>query len=163
MDIAKNVTAAEADYEPLPLAEHANHGRLGAMLRRASHDLKAPEPDAGDIQTLLDMIEEARRPLVLVGGGVIRSRGAVPEFRKFIETLNAPVASTIMGGGACPGNHPLFTGMIGMHGSHASNPVSYTHLVVIRGRYTPRASYREGMDFFRNISMNCTRAAMTRI
>ena len=94
------------------------------MLRRASHELKAPEPDAGDIQTLLDMIEEAKKPLVLVGGGVIRSKGAVPEFRKFIERLNAPVASTIMGGGACPGNHPLFTGMIGMHGSHASNLAS---------------------------------------
>ena len=124
VDIAKNVTAAEADYEPLPLAEHPNHGRLAAMLRRASHELKAPEPDAGDIQTLLDMIEQARRPMVLVGGGVIRSKGAVPQFRKFIETLNAPVASTIMGGGACPGDHPLFTGMIGMHGSHASNHAS---------------------------------------
>ena len=95
VDIAKNVTAAEADYEPLPLDQHANHGRLGAMLRRASHDLKTPEPDAGDIQTLLDLIEGARKPLVLVGGGVIRSKGAVPQFRTFIERLNAPVASTI--------------------------------------------------------------------
>ena len=97
---------------------------MGAMLRRASHDLKTPEPDAGDIQTLLDLIEGARKPLVLVGGGVIRSKGAVPQFRTFIERLNAPVASTIMGGGACPGNHRLFTGMIGMHGSHASNLAS---------------------------------------
>ena len=121
IDIAKNVTATEADYEYLPLSEHASHGRLAAMLRRASHDLKTPEPDHGDIEKLLAMIEEAKRPLVLVGGGVIRSRGAVPEFRRFFETLNAPVASTIMGGGACPGNHKLFTGMIGMHGSHASN------------------------------------------
>ena len=78
VDIAKNVTAAEADYEPLPLDQHANHGRLGAMLRRASHDLKTPEPDAGDIQTLLDLIEGARKPLVLVGGGVIRSRELCP-------------------------------------------------------------------------------------
>ena len=54
IDIAKNVTAAEADYTPLPLEQHASQGRLGAMLRRASHDLKTPEPDAGDIQTLLD-------------------------------------------------------------------------------------------------------------
>ena len=121
IDIAKNVTATEADYEYLPLSEHASHGRLAAMLRRASHDLKTPEPDHGDIEKLLAMIEEAKKPLVLVGGGVIRSRGAVPEFRRFFETLNAPVASTIMGGGACPGNHRLFTGMIGMHGSHASN------------------------------------------
>ena len=121
VDIAKNVTAAEADYTPLPLPEHPNHGRLGAMLRRASHELKAPEPDMGDIRTLLDLIEAAEKPLVLVGGGVIRSKNAVPEFRRFIEQLGAPVASTIMGGGACPGSHPLFTGMIGMHGSHASN------------------------------------------
>ena len=121
IDILKNVTYDEADYEYLPLDQHANHGRLGAMLRRASHDLKAPEPDYGDIQALLDMIEAARKPLILVGGGVIRSKGAVAEFRRFFEKLNAPVASTIMGGGACPGSHPLFTGMIGMHGSHASN------------------------------------------
>ena len=121
IDILKNVTYDEVDYEPLPLEQHASHGRLAAMLRRASHDLKTPEPDHGDIQKLLDMIAEAKKPLVLVGGGVIRSKGAVPEFRKFIETLNAPVASTIMGGGACPGDHSLFTGMVGMHGSHASN------------------------------------------
>ena len=142
VDIAKNVTAAEADYEPLPLAEHPNHGRLAAMLRRASHELKAPEPDAGDIQTLLDMIEEAKKPLVLVGGGVIRSKGAVPEFRKFIERLNAPVASTIMGGGACPGNHPLFTGMIGMHGSHASNIASSQCdlLIAIGCRFSDRVA-----------------------
>ncbi|NCB63525.1 MAG: biosynthetic-type acetolactate synthase large subunit, partial [Clostridia bacterium] len=121
IDILKNVTYEEVEYEPLPVSEHGRHGRLAAMLRRASHDLKTPEPDHGDIETLLQMIEEAKRPLILVGGGVIRSKGAVSEFRKFFERLSAPVASTIMGGGACPGNHPLFTGMIGMHGSHASN------------------------------------------
>ena len=121
IDILKNVTYDACEYEPLPVSEHSRHGRLAAMLHRASHDLRDPEPDHEDIQLLLEMIEAAQRPLVLVGGGVIRSKGAVPEFRRFIETLNAPVASTIMGGGACPGNHPLFTGMIGMHGSHASN------------------------------------------
>ncbi len=121
IDILKNVTAEETEFESLSRDQHPNHGRLADMLRRASHDLKTPEPDHGDIQTLLDMIETSKRPLVLVGGGVIRSKGAVPEFRKFFERLNAPVTSTIMGGGACPGNHPLFTGMIGMHGSHASN------------------------------------------
>ena len=121
IDILKNVTYDEADYEFLPRAEHGKHGRLASILRRASHDLRTPEPDHGDIDALLSMIEKAEKPLVLVGGGVIRSKGAVPEFRKFFERLDAPVASTIMGGGACPGNHPLFTGMIGMHGSHASN------------------------------------------
>lgn len=121
IDIVKNVTSAEANYEYLPVEQHAAHGRLAAMLRRSGRSLKDPEPDRGDINRLLAMIEEAEKPLVLVGGGVIRSKGAVDEFRAFVETLGAPVASTVMGGGALPGNHPLFTGMIGMHGSHASN------------------------------------------
>ena len=121
VDIAKNVTSAEAEYMHLPVAEHANHGRLANLLRRANRDLKDPEPDQGDIDKLLDLIEQSRRPMVLVGGGVIRSKGAVPEFRKFMERLDAPVGTTIMGGGACPGNHPLMTGMVGMHGSRASN------------------------------------------
>ena len=94
------------------------------MLRRASHDLKTPEPDAGDIQTLLDLIEGPGSPWCWWAAGSSAPRGAVPQFRTFIERLNAPVASTIMGGGACPGNHRLFTGMIGMHGSHASNLAS---------------------------------------
>ena len=142
IDIAKNATAAEAEYTPLDRREHSSHGRLGAMLRRASHDLKTPEPDAGDIQTLLSLIEQSQRPLVLVGGGVIRSKNAVPEFRKFIETLDAPVTSTIMGGGACPGNHPLFTGMIGMHGSHASNMASdeCDLLIAIGCRFSDRVA-----------------------
>ncbi|MCI8594931.1 MAG: biosynthetic-type acetolactate synthase large subunit [Oscillospiraceae bacterium] len=124
IDIVKNVTAATAEFASLPRDQHPASGKLAALLRRASHDLKTPEPDHGDIQTLLDMIEQAEKPLVLVGGGVIRSKGAVDEFRRFFERLNAPVASTIMGGGACPGSHALFTGMIGMHGSHASNMAS---------------------------------------
>ena len=146
IDIAKNATAAEAEYTPLDRREHSSHGRLGAMLRRASHDLKTPEPDVGDIQTLLDMIEQSERPLVLVGGGVIRSKNAVPEFRKFIETLDAPVTSTIMGGGACPGNHPLFTGMIGMHGSHASNMASdeCDLLIAIGCRFSDRVATNPG-------------------
>ncbi len=121
IDIVKNVTSDECEFEPLPLEQHAQHGRLARLLHRSSYDLKIPEPDRRDVDTLLSMIGEAERPLVLVGGGVIRSKGAVPEFRKFVEALDAPVASTIMGGGALPGDHPLFTGMIGMHGSHASN------------------------------------------
>ena len=142
IDILKNVTYDSADYEYLPVSEHGRHGRLAAMLRRSSHDLKTPEPDHGDIEKLLALIEEAQKPLVLVGGGVIRSKNAVPEFRKFFEKLNAPVASTIMGGGACPGNHPLFTGMIGMHGSHASNIASSQCdlLIAIGCRFSDRVA-----------------------
>ncbi len=142
IDIVKNVTAEKADYTYLPVEEHKNNGRLSAMLRRASHDLKIPEPDHGDVDTLLDMIAESKRPMLLVGGGVIRSKGSIPEFRKFMEKLDAPVASTIMGGGACPGNHPLFTGMIGMHGSHASNLASTKCdlLIAIGCRFSDRVA-----------------------
>ena len=154
IDILKNVTYDEVDYEPLPLSQHPSHGRLATMLRRASHDLKTPEPDHGDIQTLLDMIERCQKPLVLVGGGVIRSKGAVPEFRKFFETLNAPVTSTIMGGGACPGNHPLFTGMVGMHGSHASNyAVDQCDLLIAIGcRFSDRVAL-DPKSFARNAQL----------
>ena len=77
-----------------------------------------------------------------MGGGVIRSKGAVEEFRKFYKTLNCPVASTIMGGGACPGNDPQFTGMIGMHGNHSSNIASSKCdlLIAIGCRFSDRVA-----------------------
>ena len=144
IDILKNVTAEEVDYEFLPLCEHANHGRLKEMLDIASHDLvsREREPDQSDVDTLLEMISQAKKPVVLCGGGVIRSEGAVPEFRKFFETLNAPVISTMMGGGACPGNHPLFAGMVGMHGTHAANvAVSRCDLLIAIGcRFSDRVA-----------------------
>jgi acetolactate synthase-1/2/3 large subunit len=142
IDILKNVTSTMVDYEPLPLSEHHKHGRIATMLARTEHELRTPDPDAEDLDKLLQMIEEAKKPLILVGGGVIRSKGAVPEFRKFYKTLHCPVTSTIMGGGACPGNDPQFTGMIGMHGGHASNvAVSECDLLIAFGcRFTDRVA-----------------------
>ena len=66
------------------------------------------------------MIAQSERPLLICGGGVVRGR-ADRQFRAFAEKLDAPVAITVMGGGGFPGAHPLTTGMIGMHGSQASN------------------------------------------
>jgi acetolactate synthase I/II/III large subunit len=142
IDILKNVTATYTDYEPLPISEHYKQGRIAALLHRTEHELRTPDPDQADLDKLLEMIEEAERPLILVGGGVIRSKGAVPEFRKFYRTLNCPVASTIMGGGACPGNDPQFTGMIGMHGNHASNVASSKCdlLIAIGCRFSDRVA-----------------------
>ena len=142
IDILKNVTSTYTDYEPLPLSEHHKHGRIANLLHRTEHELRTPDPDLADLDKLLELIEEAQRPLILVGGGVIRSKGAVPEFRKFYNTLHCPVASTIMGGGACPGNDPLFTGMIGMHGNHASNIASSKCdlLIAIGCRFSDRVA-----------------------
>ena len=144
IDILKNVTSEEVDFTPLPLSEHHRHGRLAALLARNSDGLnmKIPEPDHGDVDKLVSMLDEAKKPLILVGGGVIRSKGAVPEFRDFIKQGGAPVATTVMGGGACPGDSDIITGMIGMHGSHASNYASSACdlLIAVGCRFSDRVT-----------------------
>ncbi len=120
IDIVKNVTAEKTDFVSLPREEHASHGRLGALIRRASHDLKAPEPDLGDVEKLVEMIKNSKKPLLICGGGVVRSR-AHKEFLELAERIDSPVAITVMGGGGFRGRSPLTTGIIGMHGSQASN------------------------------------------
>jgi acetolactate synthase-1/2/3 large subunit len=66
------------------------------------------------------LINSARRPLIFAGGGVI-SAGACPELFELATRINAPVTLTLMGLGAFPGEHELFVGMPGMHGSKAAN------------------------------------------
>ena len=120
IDIVKNVTAEKTDFVSLPREEHASHGRLGALLRRASPDLKAPEPELGDVEKLVEMNKNSKKPLLICGGGVVRSR-AHKEFLELAERIDSPVAITVMGGGGFRGRSPLTTGIIGMHGSQASN------------------------------------------
>jgi acetolactate synthase-1/2/3 large subunit len=78
IDILKNVTYEMVDYETLPLSEHHRHGKLGRLIARDSHDLKPVEPDHEDVDMLVKLLGDCKKPLILVGGGVIRSRGAVP-------------------------------------------------------------------------------------
>ena len=120
IDFLKNVTfpSVEIDYEFVPWTENRKCGSLRSL--STSHDLKAPEPNIGDINALVDMIAQSEKPMLICGGGVVRGR-AHEEFKEFAEKLDAPVAITVMGGGGFPGGHPLTTGMIGMHGSQASN------------------------------------------
>jgi len=120
IDFVKNVTFpnVEIDYEFVPWTKNRGCGSLKSLAD--SHDLKAPEPNLEDISTLVEMIAQSEKPMLICGGGVVRGR-ADGEFREFAEKLDAPVAITVMGGGGFPGGHPLTTGMIGMHGSQASN------------------------------------------
>lgn len=118
IDILKNVTSQTVDYTPLARSEHVKSGRLAELARRAS--FKHREPDEQDISILADMIAASKKPLILAGGGIIRSKAA-KAFTEFAERIDAPVAVTLMGEGAIPGRHPLCTGMIGMHGTYASN------------------------------------------
>jgi len=72
------------------------------------------------IKKAVDLLLEAERPIVLAGGGIIIS-GASKELMDFVNILGAPVASTLMGKGGFPEDHPLSLGMIGMHGRKAGN------------------------------------------
>ena len=120
IDILKNVTAEQADFEPLPRDRHFQGGRLATLKERATDNFEAPKPNADDIDQMLRMIDEAQKPLIICGGGVVRGR-AQDEFAVFAEKMDAPVAITLMGAGGYPGEGKLATGMLGMHGSQASN------------------------------------------
>ena len=95
----KNVQSAEADYEP----------QKPLPARRKS-------VPARDLEAVAKALAAAQRPLIMAGGGVIASE-ASKELVALAEKLDAPVVSTLMGLGAFPASHPLFMGMIGMHGT----------------------------------------------
>ncbi len=145
IDFLKNVTfpSVEINYEFVPWTENRKCGSLKSLAD--SHDLKAPEPDIGDIDTLVDMIAQAEKPMLICGGGVVRGR-AHNEFKEFAEKLDAPVAITVMGGGGFPGGHPLTTGMIGMHGSQASNVAcnECDLLIAVGCRFSDRVALQPG-------------------
>ena len=78
------------------------------------------EGHAGQIQRALALILKAKKPLLYAGGGIISSN-ASKELTHFAERLSIPVATTLMGLGGFPGNHPLSLGMLGMHGTYRAN------------------------------------------
>ncbi|MBI5197031.1 MAG: biosynthetic-type acetolactate synthase large subunit [Nitrospirae bacterium] len=75
-------------------------------------------------------IAKAKRPVIYAGGGVIHS-GAAQHLRELAEFTQIPVTLTLMGLGAFPGSHPLFMGMLGMHGTCQSNMSIYQSDLVI--------------------------------
>lgn len=81
-----------------------------------------PNPPAhiGQLKRAIKMLNRAKRPLFLAGGGVNIAK-ANENFQKIVETTKVPVVTTIMGRGAIPTNHPLFIGNLGMHGAYAAN------------------------------------------
>ncbi len=73
-----------------------------------------------EIDAAMELIHNAKRPLILAGHGVLMS-GAMDEIRNFAEVTQTPVALTLLGKGSFPENHPLCVGMMGMHGTAAAN------------------------------------------
>ncbi len=101
------------------------------------------EPHPGQVEKACKALLEARRPVLYIGGGVILSNAAA-ELTELGRKLHLPVAMTLMGLGGFPGTDPLSLGMLGMHGSYASNmAVAKSDLLVAVGaRFDDRVTGR---------------------
>ena len=97
------------------------------------------EANESDVIRAIDLIGEAERPLVYVGGGIMNS-GAEKELHEFITKLNIPITNTLLGKGAFPETHELSVGMLGMHGTAYANKsiVETDCLIAIGARFDDR-------------------------
>ncbi|MBQ9419884.1 MAG: biosynthetic-type acetolactate synthase large subunit, partial [Synergistaceae bacterium] len=122
IDIQKNATADECEYYPVTPDEYFMTAGTRIQRLKATHHPSVGYPDITleAIDELAELIDQSEKPLLICGGGVVRAK-ASQEFRTLAARIDSPVAITVMGGGAFPGDSPLKTGMIGMHGSQASN------------------------------------------
>ena len=105
VDVLKNATADKCDYKY----------KEPKKIERSTENIKDE-----DIEKALKLIKKAKKPYVFVGGGAIIS-GAKDELAEFVKKLDAPVCNTLMGKGAFDETNPLYTGMLGMHGTKTSN------------------------------------------
>ncbi|MGN0822135.1 MAG: biosynthetic-type acetolactate synthase large subunit [Candidatus Gallimonas sp.] len=124
IDILKNVQQTTADYEPVSPASCA----------------RKPVPESA-VKDAAAAIAASSRPLLMVGGGAIASE-ASQEVRALAEKLHAPVVSTLMGLGAFPASHPLFCGMMGMHGTATAAKLCLESdcLIAIGTRFSDRVA-----------------------
>ena len=123
IDIPKDVTANKAEF-----------------ISREPEIVKPSEDICEeDLESAVRMIRESERPYIFVGGGAILS-GASKELYEFVKKVDAPVTDSLMGKGAFPGTDPLYTGMLGMHGTKTSNlGVSECDLLIAVGvRFSDR-------------------------
>ncbi len=122
VDLPKDVSTNEIEFE-FPESETISLRGYQPTYRGHSRQ----------IDKALEMLAEAERPLLYVGGGVISS-DASGELLQFAEALMIPVTTTLMGLGAIPCDHPLNLGMLGMHGTQYANyAVTETDLLVAIG------------------------------
>ena len=125
IDIPKDVTANKAEYvKEKPVVVEPSQNICETQL-----------------DTAVEMIKEAKKPYIFVGGGAILS-GASEELYTFAKKVDAPVTDSLMGKGAFPGTDPLYTGMLGMHGTKTSNyGVSECDLLIVIGaRFSDRVT-----------------------
>ena len=125
IDIPKDVTANKTEY--------------------IKEEIKPVEPSdkisEEELAEALELIKKSKKPYIFVGGGAVLSE-ASEELYTFAKKVDAPVTDSLMGKGAFPGNDPAYTGMLGMHGTKASNyGVSECDLLIVVGaRFSDRVT-----------------------
>ena len=108
VDITKDAQFESFEYTP-PAPAHEIPGYV-----------PRPTLDHEAVEAACRLIDSARKPLVLVGQGVLLAN-ARAELTRFVETAGLPFASTLLGLGALPTRHPLYVGLLGMHGNYGPN------------------------------------------
>ena len=126
VDVPKDITGMKYEYEPCHPAT-------------VNREIKSIRKE--DIDQALEMIREAEKPFIFVGGGCVIS-GADQEVRELARRIQAPVCDTLMGKGTFPGEDPLYTGMVGMHGTKTSDlGVTECDLLIVLGaRFSDRVT-----------------------
>ncbi len=89
-----------------------------------------PDPQTDQLEAFLDALNQSRQPIAYIGGGVVSS-GAEKEIFKFVTENDIPVVTTLMAKGSFPGDHSLYLGLAGMHGSKFSNLAIYDSDLII--------------------------------
>ena len=126
VDVTKNVTAEQGDFIP----------EVPEVIKPRTYTYSTKE-----IEKIIEMIEASEKPFIFAGGGVIAA-GADNELKEFAEKIDAPVTDSLMGKGAYDNTRPRYTGMLGMHGTKASNfGVSECDLLIVIGaRFSDRVT-----------------------
>jgi acetolactate synthase I/II/III large subunit len=120
IDIPTDILKAKKEFcGPVKFAPHARPSEARA--------------DGGFTDTIVAMLRQAAKPVVLVGAGAKLS-GAIPELRRLLDDLNVPTFATVHGLGAVPPQAPYYLGMVGMHGTRAANMALHeTDLLLVFG------------------------------
>ena len=108
IDITKDAQFGSLEYQPV------------APVHEIQGYVPRPTLDHDAIEAACRLIDRARKPLVLVGQGVLMANGR-EELTRLVEKAGLPFASTLLGLGAMPTRHPLYVGLLGMHGNYGPN------------------------------------------
>ncbi len=131
IDITKNAQIQKFSFEGYTKCDHIRSYRPRPIVRKEY------------LQEAADLINQAKKPFILWGQGVLLGR-AEQEFKTFIEKSGIPSAWTILGAGAVPTDHPLNVGMLGMHGNYGPNVLTNECdvLIAIGMRFDDRVTGR---------------------